>query len=223
MSSPHRKTPVGMSWEAITPPAYELLTTTEARRHLRLESYGGEEDAAEDEYLTSLIAAAGDTIEQHTRRPIRAQQRRLLVRVGNEGLYEKGSFWWHYHWYGEIRLNATPIRSVDSVSYVDDGRWVVVDAADYVVVGAVGGIHNSVSVCPAVPKWWPWGFRSPDIRVDVSCGYLQESLPAQVKHAARIMVGDFYSHRSEVVVGASVAKVPRSVNALLAPFCRNVF
>ena len=226
----YRKSPASVSWELIAPPTYELLTVAEARLHLRLETYGSDDDAAEDAYITELIVAAGELIETHTRRPVRDQRRRLYVRA-DDSIYGDqrldGGPWYLYYDDGLIRLNATPIRSVDSVSYLDDGRRVVMDAADYTVVGADGGINRSVDIRPVEGVTWPWELRSrandSDIRIEVTAGYAQASLPAQLKHAARILVNDFYAQRSELVIGTIVGKVPRSVNALLATFARNVF
>jgi len=229
-----RKSPASVSWERTSGPEYELLTTAEARRHLRLESYGGDEDAAEDSYINELIVAAGEVIETHTNRPVRAQGRRLYVAV-DESVYgdeRRGEGpWWVYWDSGLIRLNATPIREVTALRWIDDGveREMTLSGGDFVVTGASGGINRHVDIRPGGDGGgtWPWRLRTrdddTDIRVEVECGWLQADLPQAIKHATRILVNDLYAHRSEVVVGASVAKVPRSVNALLMPYVRQVF
>jgi len=137
---------------------------------------------------------------------------------------------WAVYWDGGvIRLNATPIRSIDAVRWIDeDGVEQTMPAGDYSVVGVGNGINRPVEIRPVGDTSWPWRYRyrdqsdDTDIRIEVRCGWEQAQLPEPIKHAARILVNDAYSHRSELVVGASVASVPRSVNALLGPYVRVV-
>ena len=228
-----KPTPVSVSHRVTTPPSYQLITVAEARQHLRLEAHGAEDDAAEDAYLTDLIAAAGDTIEIHTRRPIRDQQRELVIeresteREGYDGGY--GGVWPGFLWGsdGAIVLNTTPIRSVDAITYMEDGvRRTVADTARR-VVGLGEGIQRDVEIFPAEDESWPWYSAhcdwDTDIRISVTCGYTQANLPPAMKHACRLMINDWYSHRGQTLVGTISATVGRSLDYLLAQHTREVF
>ena len=58
MSDYYRKqSPVSVSWQRTSGPSYQLITVAEARQHLRLETYGTDDDTAEDNYLTELAAS----------------------------------------------------------------------------------------------------------------------------------------------------------------------
>lgn len=223
------RTPASISWSRISEPTYELITVAEARHHLRLESYGGDDDIAEDAYLTDLIAAAGDTIETHTRRPIRDQQRELIIkRETLDGYTHQWNYdGWFWSTDGAIVLNTTPIRSVDSITYMEDGETRTQPPAGRVVTGLGEGIARNVEIYPLDGESWPWlnwtWGNDSDIRIAVTCGYTQDNLPRSMKHAARLMVNDWYSLRGQTLVGTISAKVGRSLDYLLAQHTREVF
>jgi len=222
-------TPASISWSRISEPSYQLITVPEARHHMRLESYGGDDDLQEDAYITDLISAAGDTIETHTRRPIRDQQRELIIR--RESLDDYNNRWnydgWSWATDGAIVLNATPIRSVDSITYKEDGETRTIAPTARIVTGLGEGIERNVKLYPPDGESWPWSNwnwdNDSDIRIEVTCGYTQPNLPPAMKHACRLMINDWYSMRGGSMVGATPAEVPRSVTYLLSQYTREVF
>ena len=56
--------------------------------------------------------------------------------------------------------------------------------------------------------------------VQVSCvvGYPEDSIPAPILHAIRLIVGHFYEQRQEVIVGVSAIALPFGIHALLNPY-----
>lgn len=218
--------PTSLSWSRTGGPNYQLITVAEARHHLRLENYNAEDDRAEDDYLNDLIAAAGDAIETHTRRPIRDQQRELVIRRENiDDHWNFDGWWWNGD--GAIVLNATPIRSIDSITYMENGeRRTIADTAR-VVTGTGEGIERNVMIYPPNNESWPWHYWSwendSDIVISVTCGYTQANLPPTMKHATRLMVNDWYSHRGQNLVGTISAQVTRSLDYLLSQHTREVF
>ena len=219
-------TPTSLSWSRISGPSYQLISIEEARHHLRLETYGTDDDTAEDNYLTDLISAAGDTIEVHTRRPIRDQQRELVIR--RESIDEGWNFdgWW-WNGDGAIVLNATPIRSIDSITYKENGETRTIADTARVVTGTGEGIERNVMIYPPNNESWPWHYwnweNDSDIIISVACGYTQDNLPPAMKHACRLLVNDWYSHRGQTLVGTISAQVTRSLDYLLSQYERNVF
>jgi len=219
-----KPTPTPLSWEAIVPPSYQLITVDEARYHLRLEDYGGDDGAAEATYLTDLIATAGDAIETHTRRPIRDQRRALIIRREDFGDGDWGA-WCRQD---ALVINATPIRSVDGISYREDGETRTIAPSGVRVRGTGEGISRNVEIYPLENERWPWQNRfdwdeDSDIRIEVTCGYTQPNLPAPMKHACKLMVNDWYAMRGGAMAGATPSEVPRSVSYLLSQFTREVF
>lgn len=109
-----------------------------------------------------------------------------------------------------IRLPYGPILDVEAVSYVDaGGEEVELDDGDYRLVGdmlsPVGSWPGSVAhQCDAV-------------RIRYIAGYEPEKVPAPIKQAILLLVGQWYAVRQTVVIG-SVSEVPFAVEALLQPY-----
>lgn len=210
-------------------PSYEILTTAELRQHLRLPDFPDAADAAEDAYLTSLIKAAGNAIETQVRRPVRAQERELVLDAfPHRGGYGGGAygaysaFWWGG--YGDdnaIILDITPIRAVNAIRYRRDGVEVTMPTEDYRVQGANEGINRRVEIYPAHGESWPYDtdYHDGEVTIAVDCGWTQANLPEEFKHAARIICAGWYNMRQEVVM-ASTSPAPRSAKYLLQQFER---
>lgn len=217
--------PAQAEFSVTSPPSFQLLTASELRQHLRLPSFPGDTDAEEDSYLMSLIAAAGESIESTVRRPIRDQQRELVIcrREADSGWHFDG---WHWDADGAIVLDITPIRSVDSVSYRENGETRTQAQTARVVTGLGESITRRVEIRPAHGESWPWSRWTwedddTDIRIAVTCGYeTADSVPAPIKHACRIIAGDLYNYRGESVTGTIVSALPRSAKYLLQQFER---
>jgi len=209
--------PAPTSWSHITPPASQIITVADARKHLRLESYPDDPDADETEYITSLIASAGDTIETYTRRPIRDQVRDITI---DRDAVARG-------WLRDdtLVLNNTPIREVRSITYRRNDQDYVVPVSDYRVVGAGEHVRRTLDIYFERGTDWSRGIYyddDPDIHIVVTCGYTDGNIPPSIIHACRILVADLYRFRSSVAMG-SVVNVPRSVSSLLNQYRRKVF
>jgi len=202
-----------------TAPEYELLTVAEARTHLRLPNFG-QADAEEDGYLTSIIAAVGETIETQVRRPIRAQQRDLILEQFPGYGYLSGDWWSWDNQRDTLILNATPIRAVRSITYYKDGVETTLPASDYVVEGAGEHITRRLEISLAENTSWPITDPERSITIATDSGYTQGALPADLKHAARIMVAHFYSKREQVALGTIATRIPMSATHLLAQYTR---
>jgi len=220
--------PARSSFEVVTPPSWQILTTADVRKHLRLPNFpGAQTDTEEDGYIESLIAAAGESIEASIYRPVRAQVRDIIL--DRSALYESTVGLSGGHGYGcrrVIVLNNTPIRSVDSITYTENGQTVTIDPADYRIVGEGQHITRKVEIYFSDTFNWPWTYYSDDdldLRIRVSCGWATvDDLPPNLVHACRLIVDTLHNMRNELVIGTIVAKVPRSADFLLSQFRRQI-
>ncbi|BCI70005.1 hypothetical protein SPKIRA_08350 [Sphingomonas paucimobilis] len=111
-----------------------------------------------------------------------------------------------------IRLPFPPVIELVSVSYLDaTGVEQMADLDEFEVMG-----RDLV----ASGSEWPWiggSTRREAVRIRYRAGY--ETIPAPIKAAILLMVGDLYRNRETVSAGA-MTQVPMSttVENLLAPF-----
>jgi uncharacterized phiE125 gp8 family phage protein len=72
-------------------------------------------------------------------------------------------------------------------------------------------------IAPAYGGVWPYAAEVPAAVVyRIVCGYGSgASVPAELLHAIRLIVGHWYENREEVVVGTITATIPRGAQALL--------
>jgi uncharacterized phiE125 gp8 family phage protein len=167
----------------VSGPVQELLTAGDIYAHLRIEY-----DAEDPTYLLSLAQAARAWVED-----------RAWMAIG-EQVWE--SFWDHFP-EGYLELAPGPLLSVASVTYVDtDGASVVLDPTEYRVddVSFPGRIYP-VSSWPATLDG-----RENAVRVNYSAGYTQQTIPPQLIHAMRLLVGHFHENREAVIVSAASAQ-----------------
>ncbi len=122
---------------------------------------------------------------------------------------------------GPVQIPLGPLQSVTSVKHDDsNGDELTFDAANYVV--------DNVSK----PGWvvlnrdasWPATLDAVNaVRIRFVCGFGAPSeVPAAIRGAVLMLVGDFYANREASIVGTNAQELPFSVNMLIAPF-RRVF
>ncbi|MDB5733227.1 MAG: hypothetical protein JWQ03_3122 [Variovorax sp.] len=179
----------------VTPPA-AVVTLEEAKQHLKVEH---DED---DALITSMVAAATGHIDGPDGWLGRAIGLQTLEARLGAGYCS-----------GRIVLPYRPIASVVSMKYIDsDGAEQTLAADQYSLRG-----HE---LWPAFDVTWPTPRAEPEaVRVQYQAGY--SSLPAAIRAAILLMVGDLDRNRTTVAAGANnVAAVPMSttVENLLSPF-----
>ncbi len=184
-----------MSAILLTPPAVEPWTVAEAKSFLRVEH---DDD---DAIIASLISAARCHVEALTRRALITQTWRVVLD----------------HWPddGRIKLRMGPLRSVTAArvydfanvaSSIDIERFVVDAAADIIA-----------SPCWSLPI--P-GRCTAGIELDVELGFggAATDVPDVLRHAIRTLVAHWYENRGLAAIGATVAMLPGSVNAMIASY-----
>lgn len=173
-----------------------MITIEQAKAHLRVEH------SDEDPLIDSLIASAFRYIENRTGQVF--DQRPGMVQL-IDSLPAGGA---------GLELQWTPVRSVSEVSYVNNAG-----ARETLPGTAVELDPRGVYplLFPAGTGSWPEHRpQRASVQITVNAGY--ESLPADVRAAALLVVGHLYEHRESVVVGTGATELPMGVEMLLAPY-----
>jgi uncharacterized phiE125 gp8 family phage protein len=184
----------------ITAPTEEPITTAEAKLHLRVDH------AADDALIASMITAARQRVENATWRALVTQTLELTLDAWPSG--------------NKIDLPRPPLASVTSVTYTDsDGTATVWSSSLYQVItqGTPGRI------VPAYGEAWPTAtLRAANgIAVRYVAGYgAAAAVPALLKAAMLLLIGNWYENREAVVVGAGLAAtpLPMAVESILSDY-----
>ena len=180
----------------VTPPA-PIVTFAEAAQHLRLGRA-----LAEQTYVEALIAAATAHLE--------GPRGTLGRSLGPQTLEARFDCWTGSR---AVRLRCGPVITLVGVEYLDrNDEPVQADVDDFDLMGddlAPGG---------NVFAWEGCSLRPEAIRVQYLAGY-EDGVPAPIKAAVLLMIGDLYRNRDTTAV-VQMSEVPMSttVDALLQPF-----
>lgn len=190
-----------MSYTVITPATLEALTVQEVKDYLRVDS------AAEDTLLGVLIKASTEMAESYL-------GRFLLTTVIEEfydffPVYKTGVDPFH----GDrniIFLSRGPVQSVASVKYIDgNGDEQTVTASDY----RTDLVSEPSRIMPN-EGWLGTKDTVNAVIIRYTCGYTQASdVPANIKMAMLLMIGEMYEKRMD-----SVHRLPTASEYLLNPY-----
>ena len=193
------------------------MSLSRAQQHLRLFTEFGQHP--DDHLVSGYIAAATAAAEQYTQRFLAQRQIRLFrdewpsfssIQAGRGFAIVEDAL--------HLELPVYPVVSVDSINYVDaDGT-----------TKALTDFEVDTDRVPAVvriesPPGLKRGLKS--IIIDVTAGYPSNDSPASadqvpeaIKQAILLMVGQFYEHRENVVVGSITSQLPAAFEYLLQPY-----
>lgn len=179
------------------PPTVTPVTLEEVRAHVRVE-----EDDNEIAYLGSLVAAATGYIEDRRGEALLDQQWTMTL----------DAFPWSN---GPICLPRPPLRSVTAITYVDtQGATQTLSPSLYRVIAAA----KPAEIHPVYGTTWPSTLTDPgSVAVVYRAGYgtAGSAVPEGLRQACKIMVATWFEQRESLVVGAGVAKVPHTADALI--------
>lgn len=184
-----------MAIRLITPPDAEPVSLVEAKRHLRV-------DHTDDgTYIDTLITVARQSLD------------------GREGLLGRALMpqTWELVLDGfpraEILLPLGPVVSVTRVAYDDpDGFEQMVAVDDYALdnTGATGWLMPSTG-------GWPTTLSAINaVRILYVAGYAGGLVPAPIKHAILLIVGQLYASRGERV--KTDLRDDPTISALVSPY-----
>jgi uncharacterized phiE125 gp8 family phage protein len=194
-----------MALVLVSTPAVEPVTLAEAKAHLRVD--GTDEDAL----ISALILAAREHCEAATGRVLVQQTWDLKLD----------------RFPCLIEVPLPPLRSVASISYLDDAGASQTLAGAYYLVDAAS---EPARITPSYGQSWPSTYPvTGAVTVRFVAGYpddgnsppdLVANVPQSIKLAMLLLIGHWFEHRSDVLAenGLQVASLPRAVDALLIPY-----
>ena len=186
-----------MSSILLTPPAVEPVTLAVAKAFLRVEH---DDD---DDVIATLIAAARSQIEAQARRALITQTWQLI----------------RDSWPPDGRLKAlpSPLGAVLAArTYDAEGAPHAIDLQAFTVDKAAA---------PAIIAFVPWSMVAPGravagIEIDIEVGYGDDpaDVPQPLRQAISLLVAHWYENRGLIAVGQTVAVLPATVAAMIAPY-----
>ncbi|WP_193171259.1 head-tail connector protein [Nisaea nitritireducens] len=185
-------------------PSGDVVAATDLYAHLRVDLIGGATapDDAND------IAALQDSAVGYLDGASGILNRALLTQKWELRLDRFGPC---------IEIPLPPLQSVDEIRYIDTaGAEQTLPPVDYRVIE---NGEMPAEVVPAYGASWPSVLSTLQaVTVVFTCGYGDAAdIPAPIKQAIKLMVGEWYSKR-EATVGQPVNELPLGVGALLASF-----
>lgn len=178
--------------QLVTGPASEPVSRAEAKLHCRIDA----DFTDDDTYLDALVTAARTMCEREIGQAFVSQTWKMSID-------------WFPDW--EIRIPIVPLVSVSSIVYTDiDGANQTLSAASYEVDVA----SQPGRITPAYGESWP-AVRNVinAVRITFIAGYT--TVPETVKLAIKLLVGQWYENREQIILGTIVADMPNGVRALL--------
>lgn len=190
-----------MNLELVTAPT-QLPVDAEAFRRHAWEIY--DQDAEDDTYIDELLERATAHVETITSRKLVSQTWRAYLDAWPAG--------------------GVPIElPFGRVTSVTRFNWLGSDAVDHTLTE---NTNYAVSVVGWFPKVvpigsWPTGslFVVDPIRIEFVAGFgLPVSVPGDLRSAILILAAHWYKNREIVRIGNIVSELPRSFDALVAPW-----
>lgn len=189
-----------MATRLITPPVIEPVTYQQVIDHLRLNAFDEVIDESSIEYIENLISAVRGLSEAYLNRTLITQT-------------------WEYYldkWpdVNYIELPKPPLQSVTSVCILTEDEPGVLDPIYYLV--DVYSLKGRIVL--NADQSWPTQtlYETNAIQVKFVCGYgsLAEDVPAGIRHAILLQVGDLYDNREDY----REAKLSKVSETLLWPY-----
>lgn len=195
--------------EVLEAPSEPIVSLAEMKAHLRVD------DTDNDTLIEAYTAAAESRVDgpnSITGRCFRVWRLRLSL----PGFSVR------------MLLPFPPLIDVQAVRYLDNsGNEQEFAAADHWrVIGARHAQGGMVALLDGAE--WPSLLATADpdlVRIDYLAGYINSGspedslpIPKDIPHAIKLMVGDWYDHRSSSVIGTTGGPLPLGAEMILAPY-----
>lgn len=182
------------SLEQTSAPSEQPVSISDAKHHCRIET------SADDSYMSGLIKAATQRVQQMTGRQLVTATWKLRMD----------------RWYEVILLPRPPVQSVTSIEYTDtSGTTQTVDSGSY-----DADTHSEPArITEAWGETWPTAQNEINaVTVTYDAGYgTADDVPETLKQAMYLLIGHYYENREQTVVGAVSREIPRGVRDLCRP------
>lgn len=180
----------------------EVITLSEARLHLRLDTEGSPPSHPDDSIVSALIIAARENAESHTGLAIAESSYTLALDAFP---------------IDAIELFLSPVQSITSVTYVDSG------GATQTLTNTKYQLDNYSSPAKLFPlEPWPATKVKPNaVLINFIAGFTDGSpnnypLPISLKQAMLIMIGTWYENRESIAEKETYER-PMTATYLLTP------
>ncbi len=188
-----------MALKLVTAPAVELMSTANAKAHLRVDS------TDDDTLIGVLIKAARQHAENVASRALITQTWDYQLDAWPDG--------------DEITIPLPPLQSVTSVKYYDTaGTEYTMTATDYIVDTK----SEPGRIVLAYGKSWPSTTLRPAagviVRFVAGYGDAAANVPEAIIAALKLHIGYLYEQREAVNIGNIVNELPLAYDALLYPY-----
>lgn len=214
--------------QRLSDPEIEPVTLAEAKRHIRAFA----NVTSEDDDIDMLVKVAREWVEDYTGRVLVDQSWRLTIRKqpfqlsgnsvagylapGYEGSVYCGQL--QSTTLSGVHLRKSPAIEITRLVKLDSqGAETLVDDSEYILVDAG---TRWPRVLPLTGASWTGG----DFMVEYRAGFANRSdspvtgaevIPARLKHAIKLIIGNYDSNRDLVNIGNIVTKLPLSLEWLL--------
>ena len=192
-----------MPLRRIAPPVVSPITLAEAKAHCRVDT------SDEDTLIQSLVDAAVSHLDGYT-----GILGRCMVQQTWEMILDAFPA-------DEINIPLGNLISVDNVQYAnpDTGIMTLWSASNY----EVDAVSVEGRIVP-IESWPSVKDTTNAVKVTFKAGFgsAASDVPVALRHAVKLIVGHWYENRETSVVGVPVAELPLAVNALVAPWRRQV-
>lgn len=183
-----------------SPPAVEPLTLTEAKAHLRVS--GTDDDAT----VASYLAAARIRFERETGRQLITAEYTLRLDRFPAGMES-------------IKLPRPPLQEVDEIRYTDPAgdEQTLVEGTDYIV----DTDREPGEIRLAYDMTWPSTRLQPNaVEIDFTAGYgdAETDIDELIRGAIRLMLGQFFEYREDLISGTIITQIPRGAAAIIAGY-----
>lgn len=193
-----------MTMKVVTPPSAEPITLAEARLHLRVTP---DDDSPpwhpDDTLIMAQVAAAREWCENHTKRALALQTVEVVLDEFPASA---------------IQLPMSPIHSITWLKYVDTaGAEQTLSTTLY----ALDNYQEPGWVVPAVGTTWPATqavINAVTVRYLAGYDAMYVPLPAAIRAAMLLLLGNWYENREAVVIGTIQSELSFAVEALLLPY-----
>jgi len=178
-----------MGLALITAPTVEPITTAELKAHSHIDS------SSEDSYLDTLISAGRRSAENFCRRAFIHQTWELSMDL-EPGLQI-------------LRLPLPRLSSVTSIKWYDEADTETLYAATNYRVDSTDDYGGRIALKDG--HVWPSGLRYTNglvIRYVAGYGATAADVPADIKHAIKLLAAHWYENREPVNVGNIVNEIP---------------
>ena len=179
-------------FKVTTPPASEPVTLAEAKLHLKVDT------SADDTLISALIAAARQHLERHCNSVFVTQ---TITEIWD-------SFYKRNH------MSVAPVQSITSYQYKPEGETTTYSTTDAQLYGV--NIFAKPAYLYKLPDTvYPITEDVPDaVKAVYVAGYGSAAdVPAPIKAAILLVVGDLYEKRQD-----SVKQMPTAAEYLIAPY-----